>query len=148
MLIQIPTPTTQGYINFGDTLIFLASIILGPVPGLLAGGAGSALADVLLGYTHYAPWTLIIKGLEGGLVGLLAHRYWLRPDHPIVFIASMIAGGVLMILGYLLVEFVIFGWPVALANIPSNAIQAGGSVIMATVLLLPLRASLPSNTTH
>ena len=32
------------------------------------------LADIFLGYTHYALGTLIIKGTEGLLVGLLAQK--------------------------------------------------------------------------
>ena len=32
---------------------------------MIAGGIGSALADILTGYSHWAIFTLIIKGLEG-----------------------------------------------------------------------------------
>ena len=40
--ITIPMVSTSGgYINFGDTIIFVASAILGPIGGLVAGGIGS-----------------------------------------------------------------------------------------------------------
>ena len=62
--IRIPVPATQGYINLGDAVVIAAALVLGPRTGLIAGGIGSALADWLGGYAHWAPFTLIIKGLE------------------------------------------------------------------------------------
>ena len=64
MVIVIPIPATQGFINIGDAGVMIAGLLLGPVIGGLAGGIGSALADIFLGYTIYAPATLIIKGLD------------------------------------------------------------------------------------
>ena len=49
------------YIHFGDAIIFIASCLLpfplGPIAGLL----GGALADILTGYSFWAPFTAIIK---------------------------------------------------------------------------------------
>ena len=72
MVVQIPTPPTQGYINVGDSMIYVSALLFGPLAGLLAGGIGSALADWLTGYGQFAPYTLVIKGLEGLVVGLIA----------------------------------------------------------------------------
>jgi uncharacterized membrane protein len=74
LLIKIPVPVTQGYINLGDAAVIIAALLFGPRTGLIAGGIGLALADWLGGYAHWAPFTLIIKGLEGFLVGLIATR--------------------------------------------------------------------------
>ena len=71
MLISIPTPGTKGFFNLGDIMVLLAAFLLGRKGGFIAGGIGSALADTLLGYTHWAPFTLIIKGIEGYLAGIL-----------------------------------------------------------------------------
>ena len=60
LLIQIPSPT-KGYINTGDVLVNLSAWVLGPLYGSAAAGIGSALADLISGYTVYAPATLIIK---------------------------------------------------------------------------------------
>ena len=40
----------------------------------IAGGLGSMLADLILGYSHYAPATLVIKGFEGLVAGFLGGR--------------------------------------------------------------------------
>ena len=67
-------PQTKGFFNIGETMVFTTAILFGPVIGAFAGGAGSALADVLLGYPHYAPATLIIKATEGAVVGFLSRK--------------------------------------------------------------------------
>ena len=73
IIISIPIPATQGFINIGDAGVMICGLLFGPVIGGLSGGIGSSLADILLGYTIYAPGTLIIKGLEGFLVGIIAN---------------------------------------------------------------------------
>ena len=50
------------------------ALVFGWRIGGIAGGVGSALADALGGYFIWAPWTLIIKGIEGILVGTIA--FW------------------------------------------------------------------------
>ncbi|MFZ5944944.1 MAG: ECF transporter S component [Bacillota bacterium] len=70
--VKIPIPFTQGYIHAGDSMIFIAAILLGWKYGAIAGGVGSALADVLGGYANWAIPTLIIKTLMGALVGWIA----------------------------------------------------------------------------
>lgn len=68
-VIKIPVPFTNGYIHAGDTTIFLAGILLGPLYGAIAAGLGSALADLLGGYVHWVIPTLIIKASMGLLIG-------------------------------------------------------------------------------
>lgn len=70
MVIQIPSPMS-GYVNLGDCFVLLGGVVLGPVWGFLAGGVGSMLADVILGYAHYAPGTFLIKGLMALAVVLI-----------------------------------------------------------------------------
>ena len=134
MVIKFPTPATQGYINVGDTVIFVSALLFGPSVGAVAGGIGSALADLLGGYVHWVPFTLIIKGVEGWLVGRLARsvsqRRWVVP--------ILILGGGWMVIGYFIVEMLIYGWGAAVVEIPGNLVQAGVSLLIA----LPLTAAL------
>lgn len=74
MVIAIPVPFTNGYIHMGDSMIFLAVLILGWKHGAFAAGVGSALADLFLGYVHWAPWTLCIKGLMAVVMGLIIQQ--------------------------------------------------------------------------
>src|SRR5438477_5335416 len=73
-LFQIPIPATQGYFNLGDIMIFITSLTFGPTVGGFAGGIGSFLSDALGGFGTFAPFTLIIKGVEGYVAGLISRR--------------------------------------------------------------------------
>ncbi|MEN3186940.1 MAG: ECF transporter S component [Atribacterota bacterium] len=127
MMVQVPIPQTRGYINLGDTVILVLALLFGWKVGFLAGGFGSALADILGGYAHWAPFTLVIKGVEGLLVGLFAssEKRW-----SIRFFFCFL-GGLEMVGGYFLVENVIYGQGAALAELPGNLFQAGVSVAIA-----------------
>ena len=71
MVFSIYVPSTRGFFNIGETMIFITALLFGPLIGSFAGGVGSMVADILLGYPHYAPATLVIKACEGGIVGFL-----------------------------------------------------------------------------
>ena len=78
VLVQIPNPPTRGYINFGDIMIFVSALTFGPVVGGLAGSIGSSIADVASGFAYFAPFTFVIKGIEGALAGLISNRKSIR----------------------------------------------------------------------
>lgn len=74
VIIAIPVPMTNGYVHLGDSMIFLSVLLLGWKHGAIAAALGSALADIYLGYVHYAPWTFAIKGGMALIMGLLIHE--------------------------------------------------------------------------
>mgnify|MGYP000020470732 CR=1 FL=1 len=71
MAFQIYIPATQGYFNLGESIVYLTALLFGPAIAAFAGGVGSMMADIFTGYLHYAPWTLVNKGIEGYLAGWL-----------------------------------------------------------------------------
>ena len=73
VVIAISIPATRGFWNIGEAGVYISALIAGPVIGGIAGGVGSALADVFLGYAYYAPGTLVIKGAEGFITGFIYH---------------------------------------------------------------------------
>ena len=66
-----------------DAIVILSGIILGPACGFLAGGVGSALADLLGGYFFYVPITLVIKGLIAFLSAVLYRKVNARGKTPL-----------------------------------------------------------------
>ena len=50
MIIRIPTG--EGYVNFGDIFIFIIAALIGKRTAVIAGGVGSAIAD-LIGYPAF-----------------------------------------------------------------------------------------------
>lgn len=73
-VVKIPDVTSSGYNNLGDATIIVIASLLGPLHGLFAGAIGSMLADIAAGYAYYAPFTLVIKGLEGFIVGIIVYK--------------------------------------------------------------------------
>ncbi|RLG86403.1 MAG: hypothetical protein DRO18_04455 [Thermoprotei archaeon] len=71
IIIQIQTPATGGYLNLGESMIYVAAILSSPLVAGIAGGVGASLADIVTGYSIFAPGTLVIKFIEGLVVGLL-----------------------------------------------------------------------------
>ncbi len=134
LAVRIPVPQTGGYLNLGDAGVMLAGLLFGPLVGGLAGGIGSAAAD-LIGYPFYAPITLVVKGLEGALAGLGG------PGRgPAARAAALAAAGAEMVAGYLLAELAMVGWG-ALAEVPGNVGQALGGALIAWPLAEALERS-------
>lgn len=143
IIIAIPVPATQGFINIGDAGVMIAGLLFGPLVGGLAGGLGSMLGDIILGYNLYAPGTLLIKGLEGLVVGLIAdpkraiERIGLRD------IVAVVLGGLIMVFGYFFYEVFLFGVPAALYEFFLNGIiQYSVGIIVSLLLTVSLRKSL------
>jgi uncharacterized membrane protein len=149
MAIRIPAPRTGGYINLGDSVIYITAVLFGPTEGLVVGGVGSALADLLGGYAVFAPFTLVIKGVEGLVVGLLT-RPGFRGHVPLSrgdvasAVLAICAGGALMVLGYFIAEAYILGLGIGAAatEVPGNVFQVVGGLILAMPMSLALRRVL------
>ena len=145
-LISIPLAT--GYFNFGDLVIYIASVSLGPLYGAIVGAIGGALGDAILGYIAYMPFTLVIKALEGVIVGLVYKavcKFCANKksgnilEITFTLLANLLAGSV-MALGYFLAEGLLLSdahWSGGLVNLPFNFLQGAISSCVAIILLYP-----------
>lgn len=146
-LIHIPN-IAGGYIHLGDSLVFFAALIVGPIYGFLAAGVGAMLSDLLSGYPQYAIPTFVIKGIMTLIVyfGYSFMKTRLANSESRIskfgkfgaFFTIALVASVFMGLGYFLVEIPMYGLGGALANIPGNILQGGGCTIVGTILLLPI----------
>lgn len=93
MVLSVYFPLTRGYFNLGETMVYLAALVGGPFVGAFAGGVGSAIADIVLGYTVFAPGTLVIKAAEGAVAALL-YRRLRRINFPNALLLSAVMVGV------------------------------------------------------
>lgn len=143
MIISIPIPATQGFINIGDAGVMFTGLIFGPFIGGIAGGVGSALADIFLGYVIYAPATLIIKGLEGFLIGIIANpKYYYMKLNYRDFLA-VVVGGLTMVFGYFIYEILLWGFASALYEVILNGIvQFGVAGVISLLLIIGVRKSI------
>lgn len=135
MVIRIPTVGTDGYLNLGDMVVFLGAMLLGRKGGFIVGGLGSGLADLLSGYSHYAPITFIVKGLEGYIAGFILDTD-IGKKMPIL---ATIIGGLWMALGYYIAEIFMYGAKAALASVPGNIGQGLLGAVTAVILYAALK---------
>ena len=132
MVIQIPSPM-NGYVNLGDCFVLLSGWLLGPWWGAAAGGIGSMLADLLLGYGHYAPGTLVIKGLMA-LVGALVFKALGKKSA--AALVSGVVSEVIMVVGYFGYAGLLLGNGIgAAASIPGNLVQGAVGLVAGFLLL-------------
>jgi uncharacterized membrane protein len=73
LAFTLSVPVTGGYFNLGETVIYVAALVFGPFVGAIAGGVGAAIADVIVA-PPFALGTLVIKSIEGALVGFLGKK--------------------------------------------------------------------------
>ena len=130
MVVKIPL--AFGYGNLGDCFVLLSAFLL-PMPYCLFPAAiGSCLADIFSGYGVYAPATFIIKGL----MALCAYFIFkaLKRIKPIwAYLLSALVAEIIMVLGYLVFETFLYGFTVAIVNVPFNSLQGLVGIITAVV---------------
>lgn len=138
MVVQIPITVTGGYVNMGDAVLLFTSYLLGPLYGAIAGGVGSALADLFSGYAVFVPATLIIKACMGALAGFMFKYLSEKPKmrRPIASIICGFCGETIMVLGYFLFAaiFLLHSVSGAAAEVVGNLIQAAFGIVVSTLL--------------
>lgn len=126
---QIPTGT--GYVHFGDSVIYLAAIFFGPIPGAIVGAVGHALADLISGYPIYILPTFFIKGLIGLAVGMIAYKHRDALHYTLAAAAAL----VIVTLGYFVAEIPMYGLASAVHVFISSPVQWLMSIVVSAVLI-------------
>lgn len=137
LAIRVPFPLTQGYFNFSDVGVFLAAFAFGPWMGLIAGGVGTALADIAGGYLIYAPLTLVAHGLQGLVAGAVARR----DDSVLSMTVGWGLGAAVMVSGYFLGEAFVLRMGVGAAAAEAVAINIP-QVVVGGLVAVPLVAAV------
>jgi uncharacterized membrane protein len=136
LIVRIPNPM-GGYFNVGDVMIFVTALTFNPLIGSVAGGLGSAIADII-GFPIFAIPTLVIKGLEGLLASRISDKKQVYRD-----VLAVVVAGTEMILGYFLVELYLWGIGGALAEVAANIAQIAIGGVVGIPVALVLRRRLP-----
>ena len=143
MSIRIPTIGTNGYVNAGDAVVLLSAWLIGGPYGAIAAGGGTALADLLSGYSHYVPATFIIKFTMAFVASALA-SFMINKRVPktAAYITSAVAAELIMICGYFTYQFFILGYGIAAASsIGGNIAQGITCSVIAMAIFGALQAA-------
>ena len=142
----IKIPFGEGaMIHLGSAMIYTTGIVFGGVYAGMAGALGSALFDVIMGYSPYTLWSFVIKGLAGLIVGVTAKGMWpeKRPaansvlGRNLLFRSSLACflGAVWTLGGYLAAWWQVTGsWAVAISNAPGSLLTSGAGFVVALML--------------
>ncbi|MGD8565225.1 MAG: ECF transporter S component [Candidatus Bathyarchaeota archaeon] len=132
MIFAVYVPSTRGFFNVGETMVYIAALLFGSKIGAFAGGFGSMFADIFLGYYYYAPATLVIKAVEGAVVGFLGQKesvvvrlHTKRDWKVFTSMIGILVGALIGLIGFLyysgIVEFysgIQPAGPISIVNIP------------------------------
>lgn len=139
ILVRVPIPATQGYFNFSDVAVYFSAFAFGPVLGLIAGGVGTAIADLIGGFPQWAVLTLLAHGLQGLVAGLLG-----RGKNLPGLIVAWLAGALVMMAIYFLGEgLILTGWGPALVELPANLLQNVVGALVGIPLFYAVRKAYP-----
>jgi uncharacterized membrane protein len=138
-VVRVPIPGTGGYLNFGDIAVIFCGLFLGKKWGAVAGGVGSAVADLIGGFFIFAPITLVAKGLEGFLAGLIGQT----KIKPVLLPLASLS----MLAVYFIAEVFYpgMGLGAAISELPFNAIQAGVGAFGGYAVYIAVTRALPKS---
>ncbi|WP_461248099.1 ECF transporter S component [Treponema sp. R6D11] len=123
--LKIPMPLPGwAYVNLGDVVIFLISLILPPPIAILASSLGSGMADLIYGAIYYIPATVIIKALMSFIVCKFKKK----------FLLATIAAGISMVVLYSIYKIFILGTGYAIFDIPWELGQAFANITLANIV--------------
>ena len=123
-IFHIPVGVNGGYVHFGDSVIYLAAVLLPAPYAMLVGALGGGIADLLTA-PMWAVATVIIKMLivipfTSKSEVLLTKRNMIAPVISFFISAT----------GYFIAEKILFGSEVALLSALSGSlVQSGGSAL-------------------
>lgn len=132
--VRLPIAANGGLIHLGNVPLFIGAILFGRKTGMIAGGIGMGLFDLLSGWTLWAPFTLVIVGLMGYVAGWMTEKeghqnyFW--------YTAAILAACIIKIAGYYIAEAVIYGNLIApAASIPGNLVQVGTAAVIVLIAI-------------
>lgn len=136
--IKLPIGGNGGLIHLGNIPLFIAAIVFGKRTGFLAGSIGMGLFDITSGWTIWAPFTFVIVGIMGFVVGLITEKK--EKNKQLWYLVAVVAACAIKIVGYYFAEVILYHNFIApIASIPGNIIQVLFAGIVTIVIVDQLR---------
>jgi len=138
--IRLPIAANGGLVHMGTAMLFIASILFGPKKGAIAGAVGMGLFDLFAGWTLWAPFTIVARGLQGYIVGKIAWSNG-RNGSSITFnlIGTIISIPVMLGVYYICEGILFSNWIAPMASIPGNITQNVVGIIVAIPVAIVLK---------
>ncbi|MBC2579716.1 ECF transporter S component [Clostridium sp. DJ247] len=152
-VINIPSGViVKGVVHLGDTMIFLAAVLLGRKKAFLSAAIGMCMFDLLSPYAVWAPFTFVIKGVMAYIAASIAYRKDYDGNNVLNNIAGFALSGIWMIGAYYVAGVIIMhfitniafsqAFILAAAEIPGNITQVVAGIVLALPLTKILKKAL------
>ena len=137
--IRLPLIGSGGLIHMGNVPLFVGAMLFGRKTGAIAGAFGMALFDLMSGWTLWAPFTFVIVGAMGYIVGLIAEKKTFK-NMMVNNVLSVVLAVIIKVVGYYFAEVILYGnWIAPFGSIPGNIIQVGFAGFVVILLIEPLK---------
>ncbi|QCJ42640.1 ECF transporter S component [Bacillus sp. S3] len=131
--IKLPIMGNGGLIHLGNVPLFIAAIVYGKKTGAIAGAFGMGLFDLISGWALWAPFTFIIVGAMGFIVGIISEK--VPGNRVFVHTLAIATALIIKVVGYYFTEVILYGnWIQPFGSIPGNIMQ----VAIAGIIVIPL----------
>lgn len=131
--IRLPIMGNGGLIHLGNVPLFIAAMVYGKKTGAIAGAFGMGMFDIISGWTAWAPFTFVIVGSIGFMVGLITEKLKFKPI--VVNIIAVAIALMIKVVGYYFTEVILYGnWIAPFGSVPGNVMQ----IVIAAIIVLPI----------
>ncbi|MVX67166.1 ECF transporter S component [Clostridium chromiireducens] len=142
--IRLPILASGGLVHLGTVMLFVSAIVFGKEKGAIAGAVGMAIFDLSSGWALWAPFTFVVRGIMGYMVGAITWSKNKEGNNLMYNIFAIIVSGGWMIVGYYMTEGILYGnWISPVASIPGNVTQ-----IVIGLVALPIAKVLKKYTRY
>ena len=125
--VRLPIAANGGLIHLGNVPLFIMAILFGKKTGAIAGGVGMGLFDLLSGWTAWAPFTFIIVGIMGYVVGAMTEKH----DQYGWKVAAIFA------------EIILYGNFIApISSVPGNVVQIAVAAVVVLIVIEPIEIAV------
>lgn len=124
-----------GYIHVGDAVIYVTALLMGGPWAFISAAIGAACADLVSGFAVYAIPSAIIKVLIAVPFVLVSKKQQSLLSVRTALLT--VISGMITILGYFFTDLIVYREG-AVADLPTNVIQAVGSAVVFIVLAFAL----------
>ena len=136
---KLPISINGGLVHMGNTMLFMSAIVFGSKKGAAAGAIGMGMFDILSGFAVWAPFTILIRGVMGFIIGTIANAHGRDGKSFVWNLVAIIIAGLWMLASYYSAEGLIYGnWLTPITSIPGNILQ----IVFGAVIGLPLASAL------
>jgi len=131
--VRLPIMGNGGLIHLGNVPLFVAAIVYGKKTGAIAGAFGMGLFDLISGWAAWSPFTFVIVGIMGFVVGLISEK--VPGNRDLVNSLAVACALIIKVVGYYFAEVILYhNWIQPFGSVPGNILQ----VVLAGIIVVPL----------